>query len=133
MGKNTKKLITICAVCVLLLSMAVPTALAATDKSTATVDLGSSRMAYGGERTLYALGLTGTVQSQSANTNTIKGYMYTKGILWTHMRDSETTSIMQSAGLSWANANGDTGKYWAQCQAEKGNHAGYCVVEHVDP
>lgn len=129
MGKN-KKLITICAVCLLLLSMAVPTAFADTATSRADVDYGSSKMAYGGERTLYGIELNGWVQSETANTDTITGYMYTKGNLVTHNRDSATVSNTKHATLLWSNPDGHTGTFWAQCRAKSGNQGGYCEVYH---
>ena len=128
MSKNIKKLITMCALFALILSLAVPTAFANSKESKASVDYGSTQMAYGGDRTLYGYELKGKVQSQTANTDTIVGYMYTKGVLWTHKRDEATTKNGNHATMSWANSSGDTGTYWAQCRAKSGKQEGYCLV-----
>ena len=133
MGKNTKKILTICALCVLLLGLAVPTAFASVNKSTATVDYGSTHMAYGGERTLYGIKLYGLVKSTTENTSgKVTGYMYTRGALITHLRDEQDSKNLMPAGLYWANADGHTGVYWAQCKASNNNHSGYCEVYHPD-
>lgn len=129
MHKNTRKLITLCTLCILLVSLMVPTAFAGYLSSTATVDFGSTAMAYGGEKALYGVALSGTVKSQTATTSSsVTGYMYTKGSVWTHVRDEESVNNNRSASLYWSNSSGDTGTFWAQCKASSNNHSGYCTV-----
>lgn len=129
MHKNVKKLITLCALCALLATFAIPSASAGYLTSTATVNFGSDKMAYGGEKALYGVALSGTVQSSTAATSSgVNGYLYTRGAVWTHKQDEAYASNEGSATLYWANAGADNGVFWAQCQASGGDHAGNCKV-----
>lgn len=129
MSKSMKKMITVCALCVLLFSMMVPAAAASTLTSKATVDFGSTAVAVGGTKTLAGVSLSGTVKSTTANSSdSVTGKMYTKGSVWTHVRDTATATNNGSKSLYWANSDGDTGTFWAQCQAAGSNHSGYCTV-----
>ena len=132
MSKNMKKMITVCALCVLLVSMMVPAAAASTLTSKATVDFGSTAVAVGGTKTLYGVALSGTVKSTTANTSdSVTGKMYTKGAVWTHVQDYDTATNNGSKSLYWANGSGDTGTFWAQCEAAGKNHSGYCSVSQT--
>lgn len=94
-----------------------------------TVDFGSTAVAVGGTKTLAGVSLSGTVKSTTANSSdSVTGKMYTKGSVWTHVRDTATATNNGSKSLYWANSDGDTGTFWAQCQAAGSNHSGYCTV-----
>lgn len=134
MRKNVRKLITLCALCVLLVSLAIPTAFAGYQTSTATVNFGSNKMAEGGERTLYGVSVSGTVKSETNTTSSgVTGYLWTKGAIWEHMRDSAYVTNTNSESLYWSNPDAENGKFWAECQASGGDHAGYCQVTQEIP
>lgn len=132
MSKSVKKMITVCALCVLLVSMMIPAAAASTLTSKATVDFGSTAEVTGGTKTLYGVSVSGTVKSTTANSSdSVTGKMYTKGSVWTHVRDSATATNNGSKSLYWANSDGDTGTFWAWCKAAGKNHSGYCSVSQT--
>lgn len=133
MQKSIKKAITVFALCALLVSMAIPTAFAGYATSTATVNFGSTDMVTGGDRTLYGTSVSGSVKSTTSGTSTyVTGYLYTKGSLFSHARDSANASNYGSKSLYWANSDAENGTFWAACQAT-GDHSGYCKVTQTIP
>lgn len=124
--------ITAFAICALLMLLTTTTAFAATIRSTATIDYGSSSKILGSKQALNANALNGTVYSSSASTGTtdqkLKGDMVTQGVIWMHTRDTKSVAPRTSASLYWANPNNETGSFWAEARAVWGNHEGYCRV-----
>lgn len=137
MNKKIKTAITFCAICVLLVCMYTPTAYAAarsgSSSSTAYIDSGEYDDP-GVHETLHANGLSGSVTSHTATTSASSyatGYMYTKGLIDTVIRDTKTVTNKQSASFAnWDNNKGHTGTYWAYIISPNSNHSGTCVVNH---
>lgn len=137
MNKKLRMAITICALCVLLVSMYTPTAYAAarggSSYSKAFIDSGEYDDP-GPENKLYANGLTGSVESHTATTSAssyVKGYMYTRGLINTVLRDTKTVTNKSYANFAtWDNDDGHTGYYWAYIVSPYSNHSGTCIVNH---
>lgn len=134
MNKRIK--ITIFAICTLLMSMIVPTVLAATVYSTAYVDYGSTSWATGVSQTLNTNGLGGTVYSYTNSTGTadqkLRGEMWTQGCCISMQRSSAEVAPKTSTSMpGWGNPNQETGTFYAKGRAQYGNHEGYSRVSQI--
>ena len=132
MNKIIQKVTTILAICAMLVGLYVPTAYAATrsadQQSKATLEAGESSD-KGPPCTLYKANLTGKVVCQTSGTGaSVTGYMWTKGIINSVMRDSKTASNNGTKDLStWVNST-ETGTFWAEIKSANSNASGYCEV-----
>lgn len=132
MKKTIQKVTTLLAICAMLVGLYVPTAFAAPryadQQSKASIEAGESSD-VGPTRTLYKANLTGQVVCQTSGTGaSVTGYMWTKGIVNSVMRDSKTASNNGSKDLStWVNSK-EEGTFWAKITSANSNASGYCEV-----
>ncbi len=100
--------------------------------SFAPVTMGSTSLVIGAKPPLLSKELIGDLYSTSSSTGTssqrLYGYMKTKGVIWTVLRDSASVAPGCADALYWANSDGETGTYWAEAKSPNGNHYGQCEV-----
>lgn len=132
MNKIIQKVTTILTICVMLAGLYVPTAYAATrsadQQSKAIIRAGESSD-KGEDCTLYKANLTGKVVCQTSGTGaSVTGYMRTKGVVFSVIRDSKTASNNDTENFdTWVNST-ETGTFWAEIISANSNASGYCEV-----
>lgn len=134
MSKSVKKIVTLCSLCALLATFAIPSVSAGYLTSTATVNFGNSDLVNGGSKALYGVEVSGTVESKTSTANSgVMGYLRTKGAVFTHTQDQAYACNNGTSDLYWDNEKADNGTFWASCQALGGDHAGVCTVTQTTP
>jgi len=100
--------------------------------SIARMDIGVTSTVKGGVQNLGNVELSGSVSSYDSSTGLpnerMTGWMKTKGLVFTHTRDTVDVSPWNYSFLYWANSSAETGTFWSEVRAPYGNHNGHCQV-----